>query len=194
MPPTFSKSAADAHRRKLSLCSTATGANGLIKESLIDDSQALSTHPLCPEQRKHLCVGMQSYPHRGNCAGISDLTAFLEGVKVCFVHLRRKEGMGLVYYLCLFAFVGIVCMVWPRCQSETKDAFFLHQVWAHTPDRELFLTSRDLGVGNGTSPQLAPDNDRMLENMPVVFNNTDKVKTRRMLNPLKCSKARKINV
>ncbi|XP_062240772.1 nitric oxide synthase, brain [Platichthys flesus] len=30
----------------------------------------------------------------------------------------------------------------------------------------------DLGVGNGTSPQLASDNDRMLENMPVVFNNT----------------------
>ena len=52
------------------------------------------------------------------------------------------------------------------------------QVPAHTPDRKLFVTSRDLGVGNGTSPQLASDNDRMLENMPVVFNNTgtDKVK------------------
>ncbi|XP_022076041.1 nitric oxide synthase, brain [Acanthochromis polyacanthus] len=31
----------------------------------------------------------------------------------------------------------------------------------------------DLGVGNGTSPQLAPDNDRMLENMPVVLNKAD---------------------
>uniref|UniRef100_A0AAX7T3Z7 Nitric oxide synthase n=1 Tax=Astatotilapia calliptera TaxID=8154 RepID=A0AAX7T3Z7_ASTCA len=31
----------------------------------------------------------------------------------------------------------------------------------------------DLGVGNGTSPQLVPDNDRMLENMPVVLNNAD---------------------
>ena len=41
------------------------------------------------------------------------------------------------------------------------------------------MTSRDLGVGNGTSPQLASDNNRMLENMPVVLNNnadTDKVK------------------
>lgn len=48
----------------------------------------------------------------------------------------------------------------------------------YTPDRKLYLTSRDLGVGNGTSPQLVPDNDRMLENMPVVLNNadTDKVK------------------
>ncbi|CAN9512952.1 unnamed protein product [Ophioblennius macclurei] len=31
----------------------------------------------------------------------------------------------------------------------------------------------DIGVGNGTSPQLAPDNDRMLENMPVVLNKAD---------------------
>lgn len=28
-------------------------------------------------------------------------------------------------------------------------------------------------MGNGTSPQLEPDNDRMLENMPVVLNNGD---------------------
>ncbi|KAA8592537.1 hypothetical protein FQN60_017992 [Etheostoma spectabile] len=32
--------------------------------------------------------------------------------------------------------------------------------------------ARDLGVGNGTSPQLASDN-RMLENMPVVLHNAD---------------------
>ncbi|KAI4820969.1 hypothetical protein KUCAC02_028924 [Chaenocephalus aceratus] len=33
--------------------------------------------------------------------------------------------------------------------------------------------ARDLGVGNGTSPQLASDNNRMLENMPVVLHNAD---------------------
>lgn len=40
------------------------------------------------------------------------------------------------------------------------------------------MTSRDLGVGNGTAPQMASDNNRMLENMPVVLNNagSDKVK------------------
>lgn len=54
----------------------------------------------------------------------------------------------------------------------------LHQVRVHTLDSKLCMTSRDLGVGNGTSPQLAPDNDRMLENMPVALHNadTDKVK------------------
>ncbi|XP_053726620.1 nitric oxide synthase, brain [Synchiropus splendidus] len=31
----------------------------------------------------------------------------------------------------------------------------------------------DLGMGNGTLPQLAPDNDRMLENMPVVLHSID---------------------
>uniref|UniRef100_A0A8D3AKA8 Nitric oxide synthase 1 n=1 Tax=Scophthalmus maximus TaxID=52904 RepID=A0A8D3AKA8_SCOMX len=43
----------------------------------------------------------------------------------------------------------------------------------------------DLGVGNGTSPQLAPDNDRMLENMPVVFNNTDKPPEQDRASPTK---------
>lgn len=38
----------------------------------------------------------------------------------------------------------------------------------HTPDT-VFFTSRDLVVGNDTSPQLASDNNRMPEN-------TDKVK------------------
>uniref|UniRef100_A0A3Q0SYZ0 Nitric oxide synthase n=1 Tax=Amphilophus citrinellus TaxID=61819 RepID=A0A3Q0SYZ0_AMPCI len=45
----------------------------------------------------------------------------------------------------------------------------------------------DLGVGNGTSPQLVPDNDRMLENMPVVLNNadTDKSPTEGRTSPIK---------
>lgn len=49
---------------------------------------------------------------------------------------------------------------------------------ARTPDRNVCMISRDHGVGNGTAPQLASDNNRMLENTPVVLNNadTDKVK------------------
>lgn len=33
---------------------------------------------------------------------------------------------------------------------------------AHTPDSELCVTSRDLGVGNGMSPQPTADSDRTL--------------------------------
>lgn len=57
----------------------------------------------------------------------------------------------------------------------------LCQMPAHTPDRNLRLTCRDLGVGNGTSPQLVSDNDRMLENMPVVLNNSNTDKVKQML-------------
>lgn len=46
--------------------------------------------------------------------------------------------------------------------------FFAPDVGAHTLTKKC-LTSRDLGVGNGTAPQLASDNNRMPEN-------TDKVK------------------
>uniref|UniRef100_I3JWS0 Nitric oxide synthase 1 n=1 Tax=Oreochromis niloticus TaxID=8128 RepID=I3JWS0_ORENI len=48
----------------------------------------------------------------------------------------------------------------------------------------------DLGVGNGTSPQLVPDNDRMLENMPVVLNNadTDKPPAEGRTSPIKSLK------
>lgn len=51
---------------------------------------------------------------------------------------------------------------------------------------ELFVTFRDLGVGNGQNAQLASDNDRVFDdlwrkdNMPTVLNNpyseNDKVK------------------
>uniref|UniRef100_A0A4W6EAA9 Nitric oxide synthase n=1 Tax=Lates calcarifer TaxID=8187 RepID=A0A4W6EAA9_LATCA len=58
----------------------------------------------------------------------------------------------------------------------------------------------DLGVGNGTSPQLASDNDRMLENMPVVFNadkppeqgRTSPTKTLQNGSPSKCPRFIKI--
>lgn len=71
--------------------------------------------------------------------------------------------------MCVHGLAGI--LTW-------NERVVLHQMQAHTPDRKLCMTSRDLGVGNGTSPQLASDNNRMLDNMPVVLNNadTDKVK------------------
>lgn len=55
---------------------------------------------------------------------------------------------------------------------------FAPDVGTHTTDRNVCMISRDHGVGNGTAPQLESDNNRMLENMPVVLNNadTDKVK------------------
>nr|ACU98970.1 neuronal nitric oxide synthase [Sciaenops ocellatus] len=61
----------------------------------------------------------------------------------------------------------------------------------------------DLGVGNGTSPQLVSDNNRMLENMPVVLNNagsdmplaqgrTSPTKTLQNGSPSKCPRFLKI--
>lgn len=57
----------------------------------------------------------------------------------------------------------------------------MFEVWP-----ELFVTFRDLGVGNGQNAQLALDNDRVFDdlwrkdNMPMVLNNpyseSDKVK------------------
>lgn len=62
-------------------------------------------------------------------------------------------------------------------------------MWAHTADRILCLTSRDLGVGNNTSPQPASDYDRPLENMPVLDNaDTDKVKYNNDQNNLEWEK------
>uniref|UniRef100_A0A3B4YGT4 Nitric oxide synthase n=1 Tax=Seriola lalandi dorsalis TaxID=1841481 RepID=A0A3B4YGT4_SERLL len=46
------------------------------------------------------------------------------------------------------------------------------QQYAGRRDAEIQV-AWDLGVGNGTSPQLVSDNDRMLENMPVVLNKSD---------------------
>lgn len=53
------------------------------------------------------------------------------------------------------------------------------------------LTSRDLGVGNDTSLQLAPDNNRMLENMQVGLHDTN-AKVKR--NKLQSVAARMISV
>lgn len=67
-------------------------------------------------------------------------------------------------------------MLWLDCKIKWMRYFAPESV--HTHLTQNCLTSRDLGVGNNTSPQLASDKNRMLETMPVVLNNanTNKVK------------------
>lgn len=96
-------------------------------------------------------------------------------VNICLFNVLHKElGRSLSFYL--FEKKGSlfwVSFVDERCRFRPD----------HTPDSSLCLTSRDLGVGNGPSPQLASDNDRALENMPVVLHSidTDKVKRHKCL-------------
>lgn len=135
-----------------------------MQESLIDAGQAPTT-PTNPWTEKTPVWVCRTFR---NCAGIPDLTAFWRVYKSTFDAYDRRE----------------VCVCVSACVRSAWPCFW-HEMWefapdvsTHTPDWKLCMTSRDLGVGNGTSTQLASDNNRMLENMPVVLNNadTDKVK------------------
>ena len=96
----------------------------------------------------------------------------------CLCETVRKEA-------CLLSECARVCVHGLTGGFKVKLESSLYQIRVHTPDRKLLMTSRDLGVGNGTPPQLVPDNDRMLENMPMVHNNTDddKVKLNKLSIP-----------